>query len=205
MITSLTKAFKERDAKVKIFVVEENVDRDDESKTLLKNYYENPPKYALSFQKWILKDKFSQFLEIQNKVEKEEFQSIIIFDRSLNADHLVFCKLQHELGNILKMEYEEYLNFLKNIQTEFENIIKIMNYSIYTIYLDTSVLNCLLRIEKRLREGEVGKISENYLQYLNDGYLKLYKNSNEALYIDGNEDILKVVKSVDILVHNYLI
>jgi deoxyadenosine/deoxycytidine kinase len=60
---------------VKIHVIEENVDRDEESRALLQNYYKDPKTHALEFQRWILRDKAEQLAKI------EDTSCIIIFDR----------------------------------------------------------------------------------------------------------------------------
>ena len=61
LIKKLTKQIQLNHKNITTFVIEENVDRDVTTKTLLKNYYQKPKEYAIEFQLWILQDKVSYF------------------------------------------------------------------------------------------------------------------------------------------------
>lgn len=166
----------------KVKIIEENVDRDTESQTLLKNYYLNPSKYAFQFQCWILKDKYDQLLKIKDQ------NSIVIFDRSFLADRYVFCDLQYKLGNISTLEYQNYSLIYDQIVKESQDAIN--------VYINCGVDTCLQRIAKRSRDGE-SKISETYLKNLEDKYLNLYQNLPNTIFVNGNGSMKEMDKSFD--------
>eukprot|EP01080_Neovahlkampfia_damariscottae_P007530 gene7530-11854_t len=171
LIKKLTKYVQQHHKNVTTFVIEENVDRDSTTKTLLKNYYQKPKQYAIEFQLWILKDKLEQFDKIDNP------DSVIIFDRSLMADKM-FCETQYQIGNITE---EDFILYSKLYQ---ELMKKMSMCDVLNIYLNTNVKHCLQRISKRARDGE-SNIKDTYLQKLEDKYIDLYSNLNK-FELNGN-------------------
>lgn len=194
-IKHLIAYIKEKQKNTNVFVIEENVDKDDYSRRLLQNYYLAPKKFALKFQKWIVDTKMQQFKEVLSKVNKDD---VIIFDRSFIADNYVFCHLQHELGNISDQEFEEYQDFFKH--KTFGECSEVFGTEEggLNIYLNTSVDNCYLRILNRCRNGETQTITKEYLQKLETNYERVVLNSQDKLnimIIDGNKSIEQVMKS----------
>lgn len=168
-----------------------NFKLDSNEKSLFELFYENPKKYAFSFQMMALQSRFEHLRNIiaQNKGK------IIICERSFLTDSEVFAKLQHEEGNISDIDYHIYKKwhsfFLDILNPDIRGI----------IYLNTSPAECMKRIEVRKRKGEEGFSAE----YMN----KLDKKHKDWLYhqeiapvfeIDGNNE----KAHIDVLAKNII-
>jgi deoxyadenosine/deoxycytidine kinase len=207
LVSKLSEELQKRRESFEIFIIKEDVDRDDEIRDLLKNYYEDPPSYALKFQKWIINDKYQQLIKIFERIEsnkENQKKTLIIFDRSLDADYEVFCKLQYKLGNITEKEFENYKIFFDGIKKKFLETLNLYKSNCFDIYLETSIINCIKRIEIRSRDGE-NKINEEYLKYLNEEHINLYKNKKNSIQIDGNNSINKVKYDLNNIILKYFL
>jgi deoxyadenosine/deoxycytidine kinase len=159
--------------------------------TILEKFYADQEKYSFSFQMMayvsrikVLRDTLKEN-QIKNR-NKENQHYIIITERSLYTDKMVFAKMLYDSGKIEDVNYQIYLNWFDTFSGEFP-VHKV-------IYVKARPEKCYERIAKRSREGE-----ENIpLEYLtscslyHDNMLDKTTSScvcNEQLILDGNVDI----------------
>lgn len=124
--------------------------------TLLKQFLDNPQKYAYAFQLYMLtRRQLNYALALENK--KHNITTVI--DRSLRCDK-VFADLQFANGSIAADEiivynkvFADFLKFTPDI----------------VIHLDATTDTLMKRIKCRDRDGE-SKYTHEYLTMLNDEY-----------------------------------
>ena len=167
--------------------------------TILEKFYADQEKYSFSFQMMayvsrikVLRDTLKEKREKNNGEEKKHY--IIITERSLYTDKMVFAKMLYDSGKIEDVNYQIYLNWFDTFSGEFP-VHKV-------IYVKAAPEKCYTRIAKRSREGE-----ENIpLEYLtacslyHDNMLDKTNNTcvcDEQLILDGNIDIYENKTQVD--------
>jgi deoxyguanosine kinase len=165
--------------------------------TILEKFYADQEKYSFSFQMMayvsrikVLRDTLKEIQ--QDNQDKKKY--IIITERSLYTDKMVFAKMLYDSGKIEDVNYKIYLNWFDTFSGEFP-VHKV-------IYVKAAPEKCYERIAKRSREGE-----ENIpLEYLtacslyHDNMLDKTIEScvcNEQLILDGNIDIYENKTQVD--------
>jgi deoxyguanosine kinase len=165
--------------------------------TILEKFYADQEKYSFSFQMMayvsrikVLRDTLKE--KQQDNQNKKHY--IIITERSLYTDKMVFAKMLYDSGKIEDVNYQIYLNWFDTFSGEFP-VHKV-------IYVKAAPEKCYARIAKRSREGE-----ENIpLEYLtacslyHDNMLDKSTDScvcNEQLILDGNIDIYENKTQVD--------
>jgi deoxyadenosine/deoxycytidine kinase len=212
LLTNLKKYFSNE---TNIIFLREPVDEwsnitDENGVTILEKFYADQNKYAFSFQMMayisrlkLLKDavteiKNKQYEYIEKKTQnlyinfneiKSDFNYpsyVIITERSLYTDKMVFAKMLYDSGKIENVNYQIYLNWFNEFTKEFP-VNKI-------IYVRTDPEICHQRISIRSREGE-NNIPLDYLKSC-DAYHEamLDKTSNECvckcqLMLNGNNNI----------------
>lgn len=155
--------------------------KDEEGNTILKKFYEDQEKYSFSFQMMA----YISRLSLLKKAIKNNPNKIIVTERSLYTDKLVFAKMLYEAKKIELVNYKIYLNW-------FDEFIEDLPIN-KIIYVKTDFNICYDRIIKRSRNGE-STISKKYLEdcntYHNNMIYKDLKNEVEdILVINGNIDI----------------
>jgi deoxyadenosine/deoxycytidine kinase len=198
LLSNLREHYKNND---NVIFLKEPVDewakiKDINGTTILEKFYANQEKYSFSFQMMayvsrikVLRDTLK---EKQNNNKTQDF--IIITERSLYTDKMVFAKMLYDSGKIEDVNYQIYLNWFDTFSGEFP-VHKV-------IYVKAAPEKCYQRIAKRSREGE-----ENIpLEYLtacslyHDNMLDKSKIDcvcNEQLILDGNIDIYENNTQVD--------
>jgi len=107
--------------------------------------------------------------------------AIIITERSLYTDKLVFAKMLYDSNKIEYINYQIYLNWFETFSENFP-LKKI-------IYIKTNPEICHSRIEKRSRQGE-NLISLSYLTECDKYHEEMIHNLPiKKLILDGNVDI----------------
>ena len=150
---------------------------DENGETMLKKFYNNQEKYSFSFQMMAYISRLSLLKEC---VEKNP-GCIIITERSLYTDKLVFAKMLYDTNKIEHINYQIYLKWFDNFIHEFP-IKKI-------IYVKTSPEVCHHRINTRSRNGEEN-IKLDYLTNCNIYHENMLDNIDvDKLVIDGNTNI----------------
>jgi len=181
---------------IQVIFLKEPVDdwakiKDENGITMLEKFYADQEKYSFPFQMMayisrlkVLRDalKFIKTLNVSDK------KFVIITERSLYTDKIVFAKMLADLGKIEYINYQIYLNWFETFSEEFP-VHKI-------VYVKTNPENCFNRILKRSRDGE-SKIPLDYLtncSLYHDSMLDTFITENicdKQLILDGNIDIYK--------------
>jgi deoxyadenosine/deoxycytidine kinase len=184
----------------KIIFVNEPVDEwatvvNENGTTMLELFYKDKNRHGFAFQMMA----YISRLVLLKKTVQDNPGSIIIMERSLYTDKMVFAKMLFDAGDIESVHYQIYLKWFDSFTKEFPND-KI-------IYVRTSPEICHCRVTKRSRDGE-DNIS---LEYLDDCHVyhenmihELCEMTCEVpsicknhLILDGNNDIYQVEKQMD--------
>jgi len=153
--------------------------KDENGVTILEKFYGNQQKYSFPFQMMayvsrlkLLKDTLKNIHTMYSStVEKKNI--IIITERSLYTDKLVFAKMLYDCGKIEYVNYQIYLNWFDTFIEDYP-VNKI-------IYVKASPEICHMRILKRSRDGE----TNIPLEYLED--CDRYHNNMIELDTEGTE------------------
>jgi deoxyadenosine/deoxycytidine kinase len=126
--------------------------KDKNGLTMLEKFYGDQKKYSFSFQMLA----YISRLTLLKDTIKNNPNAIIISERSLMTDKMVFAKMLYDSEKIEDVEYQIYLKWFDYFRLEYP-INKI-------IYINSSPETCSTRINERARLGE----SEIPLSYLED-------------------------------------
>ena len=162
--------------------------KDENGETILKKFYADQEKYSFPFQMMAYVSRIKVLRDTLKtiKTDIEDKNIIIITERSLYTDKMVFAKMLYDTKKIEHVNYQIYLNWFDTFSDEFP-VNKV-------VYVKTSPDKCYQRIVKRSRTGE-----ENIpLEYLTSCSIyhdnMLDKENQECvcldqLILDGNVDI----------------
>ena len=162
--------------------------KDENGETILKKFYADQEKYSFPFQMMAYVSRIKVLRDTLKtiKTDTENKNIIIITERSLYTDKMVFAKMLYDTKKIEHVNYQIYLNWFDTFSDEFP-VNKV-------VYVKTSPDKCYQRIVKRSRTGE-----ENIpLEYLTSCSIyhdnMLDKENQECvcldqLILDGNVDI----------------
>jgi len=175
--------------------------KDENGVTILEKFYANQEKYSFPFQMMayvsrlkVLRDTLKNIQASETIETKKDKKTIIITERSLYTDKMVFAKMLYDSGKIEDINYQIYLNWFDTFSEEFP-VHKI-------VYVKTLPENCHSRIMKRARDGE-GNIPLDYLNSCNDYHNSMLDKSelhcvcHDQLVLDGNIDIYENEKQVE--------
>jgi deoxyadenosine/deoxycytidine kinase len=151
--------------------------KDASGQTILQKFYEDQSKYAFSFQTMAL---LSRLIAIRDAIAANP-NKIIVSERSLYTDKLVFAKMLFESGIIEDVNYQIYLSWFDAFvsQCPVDAV----------IYIKTDPAVCRERITKRLREGEDGiplEYLENCAKYHDTMVIEM---DRPTLVLNGNVDL----------------
>lgn len=160
--------------------------KDKDGLTMLQKFYADQERYSFPFQMMA----YISRLAILRKVVKENKNAVLITERSLYTDKLVFAKMLHEQGKIEDVNYQIYLHWFE----EFASDCPVNNI----IYVKTSPEKCYERVHKRSRQGEE-VIPLAYLKSCDEYHNNFLSDSSESsnsiqcpkLVLDGNNDIFE--------------
>ena len=204
--TLLTNLKKQYENNPNVIFLKEPVDewseiKDENSITMLEKFYGDQPKYSFSFQMMayisrlkILRDviknintiKLKENKENKENKEKENQTFILITERSLYTDKMVFAKMLFDSGKIEYINYQIYLNWFNTFADDFP-----VNKIIY-VKADPEI--CYARISKRNRAGE-NNIPIEYLTSCDNYHNNMLDKSlddcvcENQLILDGNINI----------------
>lgn len=151
--------------------------RDKYGVSMLQKFYQDPKKYAFSFQMMAF---FTRY-ELLEKAMKENTDCVIITERSIFTDRYIFAQMLHDSGHIEDVEYQIYLRWFEY----FSKFVKID----HMVLLQTDPSISLERVSKRGRPGEA--ISLDYLEKCHAYHQTFVKEFGETTVIDCTEDIYK--------------
>lgn len=154
-----------------------------DGKSMVQKFYEDQSKYSFSFQMMAY---ISRLKIIRDAISENKNKNIIIItERSLYTDKLVFAKMLSDQNKIEDVNYRIYLNW-------FDEFAK--DYPIEAvIYVQTDPKICFERINKRSRVGEE-KIPLQYLEECHKYHQDFLSGNsefktNKSLLFNGNLDI----------------
>lgn len=156
--------------------------KDENGVTILQKFYSNQNQYSFPFQMMA----YISRLAILKEVIEKNPNAIIITERSLYTDKLVFAKMLFDSGKIELINYRIYLKWFDVFAKEYP-ITKV-------IYVNTEPDICIKRINKRSRNGEEN-IPLDYLKECHKYHTSMLDiNSsdcitNDQLVLDGSVDI----------------
>jgi deoxyadenosine/deoxycytidine kinase len=167
--------------------------RDSNGISMLQKFYTDQKIYSFPFQMMA----YISRLDILRRIVKANPNAIIITERSLHTDRLVFAKMLFDSGLIEDVNYQIYLKW-------FDTFIE--DYPITgVIYVKTDPSVCFDRIKQRSRTGE----SEIPLEYLtkcdvyHESMMKeIHILSNNILTLNGNHDIFNEPDSLSTWLRN---
>lgn len=161
--------------------------KDFEGKTILQKFYEDQKKYSFSFQMLA----YISRLNIMREAIKKNPNAIIITERSLYTDKMVFAKMLYDDGLINQIDYQIYLHLFDSFASDYP-VHKI-------IYVNTAPDICIQRIKKRSRTGETN-IQLDYLINLDKYHNEMINNDylcDSVLDLDGNYDIYQTPEIIN--------
>jgi deoxyadenosine/deoxycytidine kinase len=173
--------------------------QDEHGITILEKFYHDQEKYSFPFQMMayvsrlkVLRDALKEIKSRHMSNENEKV--VIITERSLYTDKMVFAKMLFDSGKIEYVNYQIYLSWFDTFAEEFP-VHKV-------VYVKTMPEKCHSRILRRSRDGE----SNIPFEYLFNCALyhdkMLDKSSNDCycadqLILDGNIDIYQNKNQLD--------
>jgi len=184
LLANLREHFKDN---INILFLKEPVDewetiRDANNVTMLEKFYADQEKYSFPFQMMA----YISRLAILKEAIKINPGAIIITERSLYTDKMVFAKMLFDSGKIELVNYKIYLKWFDTFACDFP-----INKFIYVNALPEV---CHGRIMKRSRSGE-SNIPLEYLSSCHDYHTHMLEINephsicNQKLVLDGNVDI----------------
>ena len=135
--------------------------------TILDKFYENPSKYAFTFQMMA----YISRLSLLKKTIKDNPDCIIVTERCPLTDKQIFAKMLFDSNKIDPYSYQVYNMWFDEF---FTSLPKHKH-----IYLYSNPNNIINRIKKRDRQGEK-KINIDYLNICHD-YHEQFLNNNKDL------------------------
>jgi deoxyadenosine/deoxycytidine kinase len=172
----------------------ENI-QDENGTTILQKFYADQKTYSFSFQMMA----YISRLALLKVTIKNNPNAIIITERSLVTDKMVFAKMLYDSGNIECVEYQIYSKWFECFAKDYP-INKV-------IYVNSSPEVCYERIDERSRLGE-DVIPLSYLTtcdlYHKDMISYFSENENiSVLELDGNTNIK--IKENEHCLHEWLV
>ena len=155
---------------------------DASGETILAKFYKDPAKYAFAFQIMAYATRLNS---LRKTIAENPECTILICERSLEADKQIFANMLHDDGLIDDVSYQIYCRNFSEYAPDFK-VDKV-------VYIDASPEKCFSRIAKRSRNGE----SNIELAYLE----KCKKYHDMWLCCDKTVDSTTVDSSVELGLH----
>ena len=158
----------------------ENI-KDENGTTILKKFYADQKAYSFSFQMMAY---ISRLALLKEAVEKNP-NAIIITERSLVTDKMIFAKMLYDSGHIQHIEYQIYSKWFECFAKDYP-INKV-------VYVNSSPEICFARIHERSRLGE-SEIPLDYLTSCDDYHKNMIASFSEnknisVMELNGNTNI----------------
>lgn len=194
--STLLKKMREKYSNNQLIVfVDEPVDEwenitDKNGTTMLELFYKDPTKHAFAFQMMAF---ISRLSKLKEAVEKNP-NAIIITERSLHTDKMVFAEMLRDSNDISREHHQIYLKWFEMFAKDYP-VSKI-------IYVNTPPKICYERISLRSRNGE-SNIPLDYLEkchaYHNNMINKYSRNCvcEDQIVIDGSGNIYTSKNLID--------
>ena len=170
--------------------------KDNTGKTILEKFYGDQEKYSFPFQMLAYISRLNVLREALKSIDSlSDKKYIIITERSLYTDKLVFAKMLYEMGKMEDVNYQIYSCWFQTFSEEFP-VHRV-------IYVKTLPEICHERITNRSREGEENipldyltscyKYHEDMISFFSNNIV----NSDNQLILDGNVDIYQNTRQME--------
>ena len=170
--------------------------KDNTGKTILEKFYGDQEKYSFPFQMLAYISRLNVLREALKSIDSlSDKKYIIITERSLYTDKLVFAKMLYEMGKMEDVNYQIYSTWFQTFSEEFP-VHRV-------IYVKTLPEICHERITNRSREGEENipldyltscyKYHEDMISFFSNNIV----NSDNQLILDGNVDIYQNTRQME--------
>ena len=155
--------------------------KDENGTTILQKFYADQKAYSFSFQMMAY---ISRLALLKEAVEKNP-NAIIITERSLVTDKMIFAKMLYDSGHIQHIEYQIYSRWFECFAKDYP-INKV-------VYVNSSPEICFARIHERSRLGE-SEIPLDYLTSCDDYHKNMIASFSEnknisVMELNGNTNI----------------
>jgi deoxyadenosine/deoxycytidine kinase len=171
--------------------------KDENGKTMLEHFYADQTKYSFAFQMMAYISRLALLKETVDSIKKKNIdlnlntnnniikkKYIIITERSLYTDKMVFAQMLFDSGKLEYLQFQIYLKWFDSFIKEYP-VSKI-------IYVKTNPEICHYRISKRCRQGE-DIIPLEYLDHCDTYHEKMvvsdYFSTISKLVLNGNINI----------------
>lgn len=164
-----------------------------EGNPYLNDFYNDMTRWSFNLQIYFLHSRLKQLIEIQRS------QQTVIQDRTIYEDAYIFAANLHEMGLMIRRDYENYYEFFQTIKS-------MIHPPDLLIYLKASIPTLVGQIQKRGRVYEEN-IRLDYLKRLNEHYekwIESYKdgplliiNCDEINFNENSEDLAFVINKID--------
>ena len=152
--------------------------KDAAGETMLSKFYGNPSKYAFAFQIMAYATRLHMLKKL---IQDNPDCTLVICERSLEADKHIFAKMLHDDGTMEDVMYQIYERFF----AEYEDMFTLSS----VIYIRAEPEVCHERIARRCRTGE-SNIPLEYLKRCDDYHETWLQNNGKirVLNIDTTEN-----------------
>lgn len=161
-----------------------------DGKSLFELFYQDKKKYGFSFQLFALLTRLDQ---LQHAIRTSAPDTIILCDRSYMADAEIFGKMLYEADCLTDVEWAVYKHWF---EFNIKNYVPCLKG---ILYLRAHPSTCMQRIAQRNREGEVGKVDDEYLSAVHKKHEEwlMHRNTQTppVCVLDGDVDTTDTLAS----------
>jgi deoxyadenosine/deoxycytidine kinase len=162
---------------------------DASGETILAKFYKDPAKYAFAFQIMAYATRLNS---LRKTIAENPECTILICERSLEADKQIFANMLHDDGLIDEVSYQIYCRNFSEYAPDFK-VDKV-------VYIDASPEKCFSRIAKRSRNGE-SNIELVYLEKCkkyHDMWLCRGLTIHKTMQLSLHDDVLHLNTNADV-------
>ena len=150
--------------------------KDENNKTILERFYENPKEYSFSFQ---IMAYVTRLNLLTKTIVNNPMCKLIITERSLDADKNVFAKMLYDDKLIDNLNYNIYLEFYNTYKEKYKTS--------GIIFINADAEICYERVNKRNRTGEES-VTLDYLTKCEKYHYSWLYTSKDLLNLNTNQD-----------------
>lgn len=160
---------------------------DNNGVNILEAYYQNPEKFAFTFQIMALFTRYTALLDAFKSAHEKYLitnsRITVLIERTILTDYHIFAKMLHDSRMLNTIELKVYEFWFSDFYTQFP-LLK-------CVYLRSNPNICFERIKIRNRDGE-DKIPISYLEECNAKHEIFYSNvltKHDCMIFNGDEDM----------------
>ena len=170
--------------------------KNEKGESLLEIFYKDKRRWSYTFQNVAVLHRFKKLHQALNHPDGEK-PRVIVMERSIFTDKMVFTRMLKADGCIDELEWQIY-------QEWFQHVNHLLPDMDAYIYVNTKPARCMERIIKRHREGE-SIIPVEYLERLHtyhDDWLAPPQQKHPVFYYDNNMNDTFTLDSIANFIEN---